>query len=209
MGSANCKLPPDQASPTFAHTSFERPVDLSHTGKERRGRIDLYRKGCFVLEAKQGGDRAKPQDANQLNLMTDTDAPKVQAGHGPRGSAKWDDTMLQARNQADRYARGVAKQDGWPPFLIIVDVGHVFEFLTDFSRMGHGYTQFPDGNRYRMKLDDLRDPALLTARVTREIVGYLPLTPANAMTPSPPVVLPRSYLQRPAHSRGRRDPPGL
>jgi hypothetical protein len=32
---------------------FERPVDLSHTGKERRGRIDLYRKGCFVLEALQ------------------------------------------------------------------------------------------------------------------------------------------------------------
>lgn len=105
---------------------FERPVDLSHTGREKRGRIDLYRRGCFILEAKQGGDRAKPQDANQLNLLSDKDAPKMQAGHGPRGSAKWDDTMLQARNQADRYARGVAKQDGWPPFLIIVDVGHVF-----------------------------------------------------------------------------------
>ena len=24
--------------------------------------------------------------------------------------------------------------------------------------MGQGYTQFPDGNRYRMKLEDLRDP---------------------------------------------------
>jgi hypothetical protein len=170
---------------------FERPVDLSHTGKERRGRIDLYRKGCFVLEAKQGGDRAKPQDKNQLSLLTDQDAPKAQAGHGPRGSAKWDDTMLQARNQADRYARGVAKQDGWPPFLIIVDVGHVFEFYADFSRQGQGYTQFPDGNRYRMKLEDLRnpekraflqtiwndpyslDPALVTARVTREIAGHL------------------------------------
>lgn len=170
---------------------FERPVDLSHTGKERRGRIDLYRKGCFVLEAKQGGDRTKPQDKNQLSLLTDQDAPKTQAGHGPRGSAKWDDTMLQARNQADRYARGVAKQDGWPPFLIIVDVGHVFEFYADFSRQGQGYTQFPDGNRYRMKLEELRnpdkraflqaiwkdpyslDPALVTARVTREIAGHL------------------------------------
>ncbi|MDO7621841.1 MAG: hypothetical protein MUQ98_01190 [Loktanella sp.] len=68
----------------------------------------MYRKGCFVLEAKQGGDRAKPQDKNQLYQ----DAPKVQAGHGPRGSSKWDETMLQARNQADRYARGVAKQEG-------------------------------------------------------------------------------------------------
>lgn len=170
---------------------FERPVDLSHTGRDKRGRIDLYRRGCFVLEAKQGGDRTKPQDANQLSLLTDKDAPKMQAGHGPRGSAKWDDTMLQARTQADRYARGVAKQDGWPPFLIIVDVGHVFEFYADFSRQGQGYTQFPDGNRYRMKLEGLRDPknraflqtiwndpfsldpALVTARVTREIAGHL------------------------------------
>ena len=72
---------------------FERPVDLSHTGKERRGRIDLYRKGCFVLEAKQGGERAKPQDKNQLSRLTDQDAPKAQAGHAvkPPHVAGWID----------------------------------------------------------------------------------------------------------------------
>ena len=69
--------------------------------------------------------------------------------------------MLRARNQADGYARAVAREDGWPPFLLVVDVGHVIEVYADFSGQGQGYTQFPDGNRYRITLDDLRDEATL------------------------------------------------
>ncbi|MCY0148672.1 class I SAM-dependent DNA methyltransferase [Hoeflea sp. G2-23] len=170
---------------------FERPVTFTHTGRKSRGRIDLYKTGCFVLEAKQGGDRIKPEDQDQLALLTQDDAPKVRLGHGPRGTAKWDDTMLKARNQADGYARAVSKEDGWPPFLMIVDVGHVIELFADFSRAGQGYTQFPDGNRYRIKLDDLRkeetrtllrsvwtkpqslDPSLVAAKVTRKIAAHL------------------------------------
>ncbi|MGV6839605.1 MAG: class I SAM-dependent DNA methyltransferase [Planktomarina sp.] len=170
---------------------FERPVTFTHTGKNKRGRIDLYRKGCFVLEAKQGSERPSKDDENQLALLTEQDAPKTQAGHGQRGSAKWDDTMLKARNQADGYARAISKEDGWPPFLMIVDVGHVIELYADFSRQGQGYSQFPDGTRYRITLDDLADtdtrkllqtiwtdpmsldPALVTAKVTREIASHL------------------------------------
>lgn len=99
--------------------------------------------------------------------------------------------MLKARGQADRYARAVSKEDGWPPFLIIADVGHVFEIYADFSGIGQGYTQFPDGNRYRIYIDDLRkeetrdllrtiwtnplslNPALQSAKVTRAIASHL------------------------------------
>lgn len=52
--------------------------------------------------------------------------------------AKWDDTILKAREQADRYAHAVSKEDGWPPFLIIADVEHVFEIYADFSGIGQG-----------------------------------------------------------------------
>ncbi len=99
--------------------------------------------------------------------------------------------MVLARGQADRYARAVAKTDGWPPFLLIVDVGHVIEVYADFSGQGQGYTQYPDGNRYRITLDDLNDadvrkrlytiwtdpysldPAKITADVTRKVAGHL------------------------------------
>ncbi|WP_150526732.1 class I SAM-dependent DNA methyltransferase [Roseibium sediminis] len=170
---------------------FERPVTFTHTGRKSRGRIDLYRRGCFILEAKQGGDKVKKGEKDQLALLTEKDAPKARLGHGPRGTAKWDDTMLKARNQADGYARAVSKEDGWPPFLMIVDVGHVIELYADFSRAGQGYNQFPDGNRYRIKLEDLRDdetrkllqtiwkdpfsldPSLKSAEVTRDIAAHL------------------------------------
>lgn len=98
---------------------------------------------------------------------------------------------MKARNQADNYARAVAKEDGWPPFLMVVDVGHVIELYADFSGQGQGYNQFPDGNRYRIHLEDLReeetrdllrtiwtdpqslDPSLQSAKVTREIATHL------------------------------------
>lgn len=48
------------------------------------------------------------------------DAPK-QTGHGTRGTAKFDDPIVKACNQADNYAGAVAKEDGWPLFLMIVD----------------------------------------------------------------------------------------
>jgi len=139
---------------------FERPVTFIHTGVQSRGFIDLYRRGCFVMEAKQGTGQTTQTDDDQLALIADL--PKIQRqGHGVRGSKRWDDTMLRAKNQADGYARAVARSDGWPPFLIIVDVGHVLEVYADFSGQGQGYTQFPDGARYRITLDDLRDDKIL------------------------------------------------
>lgn len=98
---------------------FERPVTFIHTGTQSRGFVDLYRRRSFIMEAKQGVHRAAAED-NQLPLLADV--PKQRQGHGQRGSARWDYTMLRARNQADGYARAVARTDGWPPFLIIVDV---------------------------------------------------------------------------------------
>ena len=171
------------------HYRFERPVTFAHTHKRTTGFIDVYRSGHFVLETKQGVNQKK-------NLTIDLAKgipPRAQKriGHGVRGTAAWDDTMLKARNQADNYARAVAKGDGWPPFLMIVDVGHVIELYADFSKQGQGYNQYPDGNRYRIYLEDLRkgdirdllsmiwtdpyrlDPSLRSAGVTCDIATHL------------------------------------
>lgn len=169
---------------------FERPINFGPTSESKRGFIDLYRKGCFVLEAKQGVE-GQETNSNQLVMLTDDAPQQIRTGHGVRGTRRWDDTMLKARNQADRYARAIAREDGWPPFLIIVDVGHVIEVYADFSRQGQGYSQYPDGNTYRIQLDNLveehirerlktiwedpfsLDPSLQSAKVTREIADHL------------------------------------
>lgn len=171
------------------HYRFERPVTFAHTHKRSIGFVDVYRGGHFILETKQGVTQKKNR---QGDLTKGTpDRKQKRTGHGVRGTAAWDDTMLKARNQADSYARAVAKDDGWPPFLMVVDVGHVIELYADFSRQGQGYNQFPDGNRYRIFLDELHnadtrdllrtiwtdpyalDPSLKSAEVTRDIAEHL------------------------------------
>jgi len=171
---------------------FERPVKFIHTGKQRRGRIDLYRRGCFIMEGKQGSEGVQNTDDRQLALLTEQIAPQVrQAGHGRRGSQAFDEALMRARSQADGYARAVSREDGWPPFLMIVDVGSVIELYADFSKQGQGYTPFPDGRGFRIPLQALLDqetrallaqiwtdpyalnPALKTAAVTRTIASHL------------------------------------
>ncbi|MHB8764597.1 MAG: type IIL restriction-modification enzyme MmeI [Deferrisomatales bacterium] len=52
---------PDPAAPDEEGNAyvFEKTVRFANPdGTESLGRIDLYRRGCFVLEAKQGADRA-------------------------------------------------------------------------------------------------------------------------------------------------------
>lgn len=68
----------------FLDYRFERPVTLTHTGRKRNGRIDLYKKGHFILEAKQFVSSGT-KDKNSLELFLNKDAPKP-AGHGKRGT---------------------------------------------------------------------------------------------------------------------------
>lgn len=171
------------------HYRFDRPVTFAHTHKRTTGFIDCYRADHFVLETKQGVNQKDSHAANLAKGIAARSSKRI--GHGVRGTAAWDDTMLKARNQADNYARAVARDDGWPPFLMVVDVGHVIELYADFSKQGQGYNQFPDGNRYRIFLEDLRkddirdllrtiwtdpyslDPSLEAAEVTRDIAAHL------------------------------------
>jgi hypothetical protein len=145
---------------------FERRVTLARgDGTSSEGRIDCYRRGCFVLEAK-----------------------KIRAGASAR---VFDDALLRARAQAETYARALPSDEGRPPFLLVVDVGHVIEVFAEFSRSGATYTPFPDPRSHRIRLADLAkpevqdtlraiwndplsiDPARRSARVTREIAAQL------------------------------------
>ncbi|WP_163957903.1 class I SAM-dependent DNA methyltransferase [Sphingomonas insulae] len=185
--------PPDPADATHARNDyvFERAVTFPDAaGSGRHGRIDLYRKGSFVLEAKQSRERGGAKEV----ALGDAQAtlPGIEVPRGRRSAHRgWDVLMRNAREQAEQYARALPESHGWPPFILVVDVGHAIEVFADFSGQGKNYRQFPDRAGFRIYLDDLRDPAVRerlraiwlepqtldpsrhAAKVTRDIAGRL------------------------------------
>jgi hypothetical protein len=182
---------PDPAGPDAAANAyvFERAVRLHHRdGTTTTGRIDLYRRGCFVLECKQYGE-AKPESAALALDFTDEPAPRS-AGI-VRGTEAWDRKMHEAREQAKRYVDSLPADEDPPPFIVTVDVGHSFELFADFSQKGKAYLHHPDARTFRIRLRDLLqeeprerlravwlDPHSLdqskkAAAVTREVAEFL------------------------------------
>jgi len=169
---------------------FERVVTRHRDDGDAIGRIDLYRKGSFVLEAKQSRWKGGGKEiAGQNDLFSaETDSPD----RGRAGARRaWDVLMLNAKRQAEEYARALPPSHGWPPFILVCDVGHCIEVYADFTGQGKNYTQFPDRQSFRIYLEDLRkaevrdrlkaiwlepqslDPTRKAAKATRDIAERL------------------------------------
>lgn len=183
---------PDPSKPEDEENAyvFERSVTFHHPdGSTSTGRIDLYKRGCFILEAKQGVEK-KEKEA-QLSQAAKVKLLRAKKGTAQRGTAAWDEAMLKARGQAEQYARALPASEGRPPFLVVVDVGHSIELYSEFTRTGGNYVPFPDPRSHRFLLEQLGDkqtretlrlvwtdplaldPARRSARVTREIAEKL------------------------------------
>lgn len=148
---------PATSRPDLDRYCFEYPVTFRNPdGSTTTGRIDLYRRGAYVLEAKQGSDQ---EFQEQLALFGGAQVVG-RKGTAVRGTSNYTAAMQRARGQAEKYAKALPVDHGWPPFLIIVDVGHSFEIYADFSLTGKNYSQFPDAQTFRIRLDDLRQPAI-------------------------------------------------
>src|SRR6266700_7718916 len=149
---------PDPADATHAHNDyvFERAVTKHQHDGDSIGRIDLYKKNSFILEAKQSRLKGIKKVLGQSDLFT---ANPPEASRGRRGADRaWDVLMLNAKRQAEEYARALPTSHGWPPFILVCDVGHCIEVYADFSGQGKNYTQFPDRQDFRVYLEDLRKP---------------------------------------------------
>ena len=174
---------------------FERRVFQDNgDGTQSFGRIDCYKRDMFILEAKQGSetDRAAAgKGEDDLDIFGQTASTRVKRGTARRGTPGWAKAMVQAKGQAERYAKALPVTHGWPPFLLVTDIGYCIEVYADFTGTGKAYAQFPDRSRYRIMLEDLRDedvrkrlraiwtepknldPAIQSAKVTREIADLL------------------------------------
>nr|WP_287088788.1 DNA methyltransferase [Mesorhizobium sp.] len=180
---------PALAAHGFNDYVFERRVERGRPdGTTEAGRIDLYKRGCFILEAKQsrlrGGKKAVSE--GQIDLFS-----TPERGATDTTVSGLDHVMVQARRQAERYAGSLPSDHPYPPFIIACDVGRAIELYADFSGHGRHYAQFPDARQFRIELSHLAsqgirellravweqpqslDPAQKTAKVTREIAGQL------------------------------------
>ena len=110
---------PDPASATTEENDyvFERVVkETNQDGSVSARRIDLYKKGCFVLEAKQSRQKGGPKE---LHGQGDLFGTEDVATRGRRGAQRsWDVLMMNALRQArDTLARYPYLTDGRLSFL--------------------------------------------------------------------------------------------
>jgi len=173
--------------------SFEFHVsEPQHDGTTKEGRIDLYKRACFVLESKKFQEKIVEQSQLELAAEKLGAISKRKKNAAPvRDTERWDDAMLKALVQAEHYTRALPTDEPYPPFVLVVDVGHVIEVRADFSLTGRAYQQFPDPLTYRIQLKQLRDekirerlkliwtkpleldPSRRSAEVTREVAKHL------------------------------------
>lgn len=189
---------------------FEKTVAFQHLdGSTSVGRIDLYKRAHFILEAKQGSHA--PEAGGPASGAVVSPGPRTarrRLGTAVRGSVHWDEEMLKAYNQAERYAKALPASEGWPPFLITVDVGYSIELFADFSLTGKAYLPFPDPRSYRILLGQLEQPAI------RERLRALWLDP-HSLDPSRRTATERGFQRAAAGARvpvrcrvGSATPPG-
>jgi hypothetical protein len=137
------------ADPASASTEgndyvFERVVrEAGRDGSVSNKRIDLYRRDCFILEAKQSrfaGDK-KLADPTEVPPLPGMAAPSPR---GRRGAGRaWDVLMMNARAQAENYVRLLPASHEPPPFVLVCDVGHCIEVYAISAVTGRPMTSSP------------------------------------------------------------------
>lgn len=180
----NVPTPGPGGTQSLGDYQFDGPVAGGAEGGGT-GFIDLYKHGCFILEAKQ----SKVCELPSLPL----EAPPAEGG------TRYDELMRRAFRQARRYAVNLPADHPWPPFIIVLDVGRAFELYFDYAGNGRDYRFFPDRASYRIPIRALADerpvgdtknsardllaaiwaspksldPRLVTAEVTRDVARRL------------------------------------
>lgn len=147
---------------------FEADVpDRLEDGTETTKKIDLYKRGHFILEAKQYGNEDSVGKASKPKRM----------------SERWYEAMGKAFRQAKRYAYLLNEI---PPFIIACDIGYCFDIYCSFGASGE-FNRFdvPSGGKRipcRVFLTDLRDEKVrATLKAIFETPAILDLTATSQM----------------------------
>ena len=127
-------LPTRPAHAETTTTSSSAPSRTHKDDGDTRSAGSTSTSACFVLEAKQSRQKGGTRKSTARRDLFTADEPRRLRGR--RGAERaWDVLMMNARRQAEDYA-GPAAVHGWPPFILVCDVGHCIEVYADFSGQG-------------------------------------------------------------------------
>ena len=130
-------------------------------GRRRVGSMDLYKKGCFVLEAKQGSTRKGKK-----------------TGTARRDAPGWGIAMNDAHGQALGYAKTLENP---PPFVIVADIGYCFDLYACFDGSG-AYSPYPNGQKHRLYFKNLAQHADLLRTIWLDPFNLDPSKRSRAVT---------------------------
>lgn len=126
---------PTTGRPEHDNYVFEKDAPVPYEdGATRLGKIDLYKAGCFILEAKQGSGNESEKK-----------------GTAKRGTPGWNISMRDAFGQAQGYAHSF---DVPVPFLVVCDIGYCFDLYASFDG-SFAYRHYPNAQNARLFLKDL------------------------------------------------------
>ncbi len=163
---------PTKGDPEIDDYVFEKDAPVVREGgRTSVTKIDLYKRGHFILEAKQGSE-----------------AGATKLGTAKRKTQGWTVAMNDAYGQGLGYSKTF---DEAVPFIVVCDIGYCFDLFADFSGNWQ-YRPFPNAQRSRIFLKDLPDnpeqlerlrqlfldpnsldPSKHSAQVTREVAEHL------------------------------------
>mgnify|MGYP005806430533 CR=1 FL=1 len=164
---------PEPTGPSSTYCFEKQVPNYTPEGKFTKNYMDLYKAGCFILEAKRTSDKLRAKGATGAGGGGATGGrggkrPTIHApglpglveepsAGGYRAHATYDARLELAFAQSIRYAMALGLQGPPPPFLIVCDIGHSFHIWNRFDpKAGGGYGGF--GARRIVLLDELEQP---------------------------------------------------
>lgn len=211
--------PPDAVTDDPARDAYvlEKPVAFADgPGPRSTGRIDLYKRGCFVLVATQGTSSPAGQQATDRAEGPAPGATPDPRPNSPalRGTARWETMMQDAYHQAVRCVRALPATEPRPPFVVVIDAGYCLDLYANFSGVADQYVPFPDPRTSRLRLEQLvhdaprallarlwtdpvaLDPSRQAARVTRKLAERLAMLSAQLERAKHPADVVARFLMR-------------
>ncbi len=161
---------PEPTGPDSGYCFEKQVPNYTPEGKFTKNYMDLYKAGCFLLEAKRTPDRLRAGGESGAGggggkgTRPAVHAPALpglveEPATGPyRAQATYDARLELAFIQGLRYASALNYGPPFaPPFLIVCDIGHSFHLWNRFDpKAGGGYGGF--GARRVVLLEELLQP---------------------------------------------------